>query len=360
MLDGLPGLWASLEERGVITADSSDEDRLDAFLDLFSDRMDIFGYGSLPDSPTYVPGVGNASAGTLNVTPALMAGWRRDFCCGCSRSGTNTDPGLVLGVEPDATAEQAGAILSYEGLSLPEMTNMIYATMEREKMVVRGELIYKFVIQDVEDETGAMRPSLVCVADTDAPGNFSHLEFEDRAAQIACATNAVFDEDGNLQPECDPDSERYSVSSNDIRTSKSYFDRFVGLPMTVKAGQGAGNHPGATDADAFDTSFAARYQAALAADEQRMRAYETAIDEARRRLPADRQQQLSEVEHMQAVNYLRKLRVQGVSSEEIIEAAEALVDRLAAQLDVGRSDDPEASQAAGTRSDHGAQRRPHP
>lgn len=266
----MPGLQQALDSRGL----------------KITDIDNIFGYGSLPDQPHYKTG--------LTVQKGLLEGCRRDLVIECSRSGTNTNPGLVFGLEKQDGAVQAGGILSYSNLTLEQRAENLELLCKRETMQTKGAHVYTFAIMDVEAEDGSIRPCITCMSDTNAPGYAGNTSFDERAQRIAKAHNAIY-VPGESPKETDLDSTVYSRS--DIRTSRAYFNQCAIIPLIAaqqkmeKAGEPT-------------TDFETRYRSALAQDADYLHRYEYAIESARRTLPIDEQRFLAEAELIDTESFL--------------------------------------------------------
>ncbi len=289
-VDAMPGLREALDARGL----------------QITDINDIFGYGSLPDQPHYKTG--------LTVQKGLLAGHRRDLVIECSRSGTNTNPGLVFGLEKQQGAVQAGGILSYSNLTLEQRAENLELLRNRETMQTKGAHVYKFAILNVESEDGTVRPCIACVSDTSAPGYAGNLSFTQRAERIAKAHNAIYTPGGS--PEMtDPDST--VASRNDIRTSRAYFNQCAIIPLIAAQQKMAKAGEPATD-------FKTRYRFALAQDADYLHQYEYAIESARRNLPRDEQRFMAEAELIDTQGFL------GMATEK--ELMQGLIEGLREEI----------------------------
>jgi cation transport regulator ChaC len=280
VIDRMPGLRESLEESGIDWSTSGTS-------------LHIFGYGSLPDKPHTTEG--------LSLQKGLLHGYKSDFCCDCPRSGTQSEPGLVVGLEQDVQAIQAGSVMSYEGLSVPQIVENLTAFADRETMEVNGVPIYSFEIQEIEVEGGEKIACLTCVANTDAPGYAGDRSFDERTDQMAFAHNVVCKiEDRSLHAHM---GENASTVKNegDIRTNASYYTRFALLTAQVEADlRGQENK-------ADKTPFEQRYNAACEEYLHRMTKYDVAIQDKRDGLDSLAQQFFAEIECHQAEKTLAQL-----------------------------------------------------
>lgn len=195
----LPGLAQSLKLHNI---DLSQED-----------AVHVFGYGSLPGKPHYPP---------TGMETAYLPGYRRDFCCRSIRSGTHEFSGLTLGLVKDKEAAVKGKIMSYRGLNLSELTDMLNEFASRE---VPSTAIYVFQIKKVVDEQGREVHAITCVADTKAPGFVGDAlgkevrevltEEERKEASLWRKASIIAQAAG------------YLVQGKRHTTNKSYMDRFV-------------------------------------------------------------------------------------------------------------------------------------
>ena len=258
------GLQEALDARGI---------------DLTDDKTPvyIFGYGSLPNQPHYHSGDIKSASASFEVIDGLAAGYKRDFSVACSRSGTNTNPGIVYGLDRDADSVQYGGVLSYQGLSLEEKAENLTKFIDRESMEVNGHQVYRFDIIDVEVEGGQTRPCLVCIADEAAPGYRGNLSYDDKVEVIATTHNAVVEE-GKPPTEVHPDST--VKDKRNVQASYGYFQQFAVMPIAERIGR-----PAPT------TDFAARCDAAIEAEDRHI---ETMCDDIERY----RETQLTPAEHL--------------------------------------------------------------
>ncbi len=309
----MPGLQEALDSRGL----------------KITDIDNIFGYGSLPDQPHYKTG--------LTVQKGLLEGCRRDLVIECSRSGTNTNPGLVFGLEKQAGAVQAGGILSYDNPTLEQRAENLELLRNRETMQTKGAHVYTFAIMDVEAEDGSIRPCITCMSDINAPGYAGNTSFDERAQRIAKAHNAIYVPGGS--PEMTDEDSTVS-SRNDIRTSRAYFNQCANIPLIAaqqkmeKAGEPT-------------TDFETRYRAALAQDAEYLHRYEYAIESARRTLPIDEQRFLAEAELIDTEGFL------SAATEK--DLMRGLIEGLREQIAELKSMDPAPRHTATHRIEHGHQ-----
>jgi cation transport regulator ChaC len=317
-IDNMPGLRESLEESGI---------------DLTQDDIDvnIFGYGSLPSKPHY-------THENLTVTDALLPGMKRDFFCPCSRSGTNTNPGLVYGLEAVEGETQAGGVLAYEDLTIAEKADLLEIFMDREGMLVQGEKIYRFEVFNVEMENGEMRSCITCVANPETPGYAGDLTLEERAAIIAKAENTEFDTSSNAIPDniatlsAAPDCEMYNVSSNDIRTSRSYFDRFGVLPLQAER-LALSRQSEPTNDNTETGDFRRRYEQAIERDTERTMELNDAIQAERVGMSPEEQLLRYKIELHQAENHMGNFRKNAATTKpELIEVTEGYIEGLQTQI----------------------------
>ena len=204
VIQDLPGLEESLKKHKISLQDL--------------DEVSVFGYGSLPDQPHYPPD---------SIEDAYLWGYSRDMCCLSVRSGTEALPGLTLGLDKNKTGIVPGAILTYKNTDIEKLAEMLEAFAARE--VVKELPIYKFEFLEIEKQNGQKSMAIVCVADPDSAGyfgspstpleqfNLSHSErdhdaLHKKAIRIANANG-------------------FLKKSKVYSTCKSYFDRFVRIPI---------------------------------------------------------------------------------------------------------------------------------
>ena len=187
------------------------------------DTINIFGYGSLIDKPVRSP---------TSVSAGHLWDWRRDFCCVCTRSGTFENPGLTLGLNNIEGAITGGAILKYSGLPVEEKLCILDVFARRE--VPKGNPMYSFRILDIEEKDGTLTPAIVCVTNTEISSYFGDGLTEDEKQTLSPAEQ----EELSIQRKAHILAAAYSQErKGDHRTSKSYFDRFVRIPVELQRQQ---------------------------------------------------------------------------------------------------------------------------
>ena len=200
----LPGLEDSLKNAGVSLQDLNE--------------VHVFGYGSLPDQPHYPPS---------SIENAYLWGYSRDMCVKSVRSGTEILPGLTLGLDENEDGIVAGAILSYKNLNLDDLVDMLEAFAERE--VVKELPIYKFEYVEIEKENGNKAMAIACVANDVGPGYFGKpstplekdkMTLSEREEEVMHKKAIRIAEANGFLPK-----------SKKHATCKSYFDRFVRIPI---------------------------------------------------------------------------------------------------------------------------------
>ncbi len=177
------------------------------------DTVHIFGYGSLPGKPHAPP---------TDMKTAYLSGYARDFCCRSVRSGTEEFTGLTLGLVKDKDSAVKGKVMSYSGMNIAELADMLNEFAVRE---VPSTPIYVFQIKRVTDEDGNTVHAITCLADTKAPGFVGDAlgkevrevlsEEEMKEASLWRKASIIAQAAGYL-----PVGKRHT-------TNKSYMDRFV-------------------------------------------------------------------------------------------------------------------------------------
>jgi len=233
------------------------------------DEINIFGFGSLPSQPHYIPPK-NSNA-SLVVSNGLAQGWKRDVCCMSVRSGTPEFPGLTLGLEKNKDATQAGGILTYKNLSQEEKVDMLEAFFKREH--VQELPIYSFTMIEAEREDGKKVACITCIADHSSPGYAGHFNHSDRVTMIAAALN---------------------LEQNPPRTNYSYFSRFILLPLFSQS----------QNETLSKNAFQVRYQKALEAEKDSVMLLWKDIENYRKtHLTAEECQRREVIELVQAQNF---------------------------------------------------------
>ena len=205
-IHSLPGLAESLEKQNISLHKMQ--------------TVHVFGYGSLPDQPHYEPD---------SIEDAYLWGYSRDMVCKSVRSGTSKFPGLTLGLDKNADGIVKGAIMTYQTANDVQLCEMLEAFAKRE--VVTELPIYKFEILEIEKEDGSKVTALTCVADPDSFGYFgdglTSLEksklTEEQQSQITLRRKAHRIAEANGR----------SQKTGNYMTCKSYFDRFVRIPIQL-------------------------------------------------------------------------------------------------------------------------------
>lgn len=205
-IDSLPGLAESLEKQNISLHKMQ--------------TVHVFGYGSLPDQPHYEPD---------SIEDAYLWGYSRDMVCKSVRSGTSKFPGLTLGLDENPDGIVKGAIMSYQTANDIQLCEMLEAFAKRENVT---ELpIYKFAMLEIEKDDGSKVTALTCVADPDSFGYFGDgltpMEktklTDEQQAEITLRRKAHRIAEANGR----------SQKTGNYMTCKSYFDRFVRIPIQL-------------------------------------------------------------------------------------------------------------------------------
>jgi len=206
-IESLTGLQESLDAQGIDLKSLKD--------------VHVFGYGSLPDQPHYPP---------QSIEDAYLWGYSRDLCCKSVRSGTKKFPGLTLGLDKNDDGIVHGAILSYKNMSITDLTEMLKAFAKRE--IVADLPIYKFEVCEVEKHDGTKVHAITCVADPESMGYVGDTlsRWEKRYISKDNQADVTLRRKGRTIAEANG----FLSNSKKHATAKSYFDRFVLLPMLAK------------------------------------------------------------------------------------------------------------------------------
>ncbi len=201
---GLPGLAESLKAQKISLQNIPE--------------IHVFGYGSLPDKPHYEPD---------SITTAYLWNYRRDMCCESVRSGTSKFKGLTLGLDQVDGSIVPGAILTYQSQTAEQLCEMLEALAKRE--VVEEHPIYRFEMLEIEKENGSKAMAITCVADPTSPGYHGDglSLWETRKLSDAEQEEVSLERKARIIAEANGFYNRSGIHA----TSKSYFDRYVRIPM---------------------------------------------------------------------------------------------------------------------------------
>lgn len=204
ILKRLPCLQASMQDKGIQFEDAQD--------------IFIFGYGSLPDYPHYPP---------TRIEKAYLSGYYREMCCQCLSTGTWDFPGLTLGLRPSETAVVPGFALVYSDFSNEEKEKMLEAFAVRE--AVDSLPIYTFEIENIVLQSGKTVPAIVCIADVEQRGYVGDLltPIERKTLTAAEQEHVKYVKQSKIIALANGVSRRTGA----VITCKSYFDRFLRLPL---------------------------------------------------------------------------------------------------------------------------------
>jgi len=203
---GLPGLAESLNQQNINLRDIQ--------------NIHVFGYGSLPDQPHYMPD---------QIENAYLWDYSRDMVCKSVRSGTEQSTGLTLGRDQNKGGIVSGAIMTYSTANDIELCEMLEALSNRE--VVTELPIYKFEMLEIEKENGQKCLAIVCVADPNSPGYYGD--------GLTPAEKSILDQQGQEQLSRYKKAAKIAEANGQSRktgrfmTCKSYFDRFVRIPIQL-------------------------------------------------------------------------------------------------------------------------------
>jgi len=197
----LPGLSESILE--------SDDFNLE---DISS--LHIFAYGSLISDPHYEP---------ATTQKGYLWGFTRDFCCRSVRSGTQEFYGLTLGLNENEEGIVPGRILTYEDMTIEELTEMLTAYADRE---VTPHNIYKFEMLEIEKEDGKKIFALVCIANAKSDG-FVNDSLSHRARKR-------LNKDERKEVTIWRKSSIIAQADGPAGTNKSYLDRYVRYDIQKK------------------------------------------------------------------------------------------------------------------------------
>jgi cation transport regulator ChaC len=299
----LPGLAQSLKLHNL---DLSKED-----------AVHVFGYGSLPGKPHYPP---------TEMNTAYLPGYRRDFCCRSIRSGTHEFSGLTLGLVKDSDAAVKGKIMSYRGLKLTDLVDMLNEFASRE---VPSTAIYVFQIKKVIDEHGKEAHAITCVADTKAPGFVGDalgkevrevLSDEERKEASLWRKASIIAQAAG-----------YLVQGKRHTTNKSYMDRFVRYNLD--------NHP--TEVDDNADPVQKELQKKVINGENQMRELINAVDTMRGILKPATRQWLEKIEKKQWDHFLKDQKNLEDKAAKQAAAKQAAAEKAAAEKIKNDPDAPE-------------------
>lgn len=247
-IDSLSGLAESLENQKISLHNMPE--------------IHVFGYGSLPDKPHYEPD---------SITESYLWNFRRDMCCESVRSGTTKFKGLTLGLDRNEGSIVPGAILTYKNLSAEKLCEMLEALAKRE--VVKEHPIYRFELLQIEKADGTKVMAITCVADPNSAGYHGDglSQWEKKELTPEEQMEVSLERKARIIAEANGFYTRSGIHA----TSKSYFDRYVRIPMI--------ENPVSTDASEMKkmTPQQKKRQIALAKEHERMSKLASKIDEHR-------------------------------------------------------------------------------
>lgn len=299
----LPGLTQSLKLHNL---DLSKED-----------AVHVFGYGSLPGKPHYPP---------TEMNTAYLPGYRRDFCCRSIRSGTHEFSGLTLGLVKDKEAAVKGKIMSYRGLNMSELIDMLNEFASRE---VPSTAIYVFQIKKVVDENGQEAHAITCVADTKAPGFVGDA----LGKEVREVLNEDERKEASLWRKASIISQAagYLTLGKRHTTNKSYMDRFVRYNLD--------NHP--TEIDDNADPVQKELQKKVIHGEKQMRELIDAVDKMRGMLKPATRKWLEKIEAKQWDHFLKDQKILDEKAAKQAAAKQAAADKAAAEKIKNDPDAPE-------------------